>query len=1848
MLMKKGLFTRIVAGVMSLVMIFTIMPYAGTPALAADTGSSTTYDADNPDWIEIEEGFEDQFSLNMLAAFLRYQKGEPEKNAEKECSTYIMSNDGWDNRFVDDTMYIRLKSDITFKTKYDYTTSYDGTNNEGVNTMWYQTGGWTHNFPVYGNKVLDLNGHKIKIELTGEQVGAPLFKIMYGANLTIVDSKGGGKMIANSDLVDEYFDLFWVYRGGELVLNAPGAEFKSGYSKEEWLMSAYKQNRKPDQSDNDYGYNGYGRKLANGTAVTVRGGGKLTLAGGTVEGRGFSQISKYGYSDYGYGNSDYKAPIRCAAIKALASSTVHIIDGNVYGMGCADAMQINKSADITIEAGVFDVKKVDRVILPNADREGNMTGAEVIGATVAGMLGSLVSLFSSEEQENYMDGSYGMLGIPDSVFTALGSDKGQAVEVLCGDKKVAGTGVRGIYGYDRDWADNNGESVTIRPKSGKSTMDDRVSITPTSGMYSWTTDADDSEGLKVDVSIDKRYFSDRANELSKRYYRERKGNVYGLKDSDREYYLNYKFTLYDNDGDKVAYLGELRMPASSTSISGVNLARLYDYSGSGDSPEYPLEKWKKLSKGWYTVRCEVTEIWKGEHTYKTAWHNYLELNIRDDKHGVLNNLVEANFSPVIEVSHGRNSSYTGENKDVPIIGVSLTSETYQALYDAYKENYTYPNGQLAIPGNAKYTDVMVEYKVWDYDPDGNTLVDSSGIYSIDRSQGLWCPTPGLKVITAELCIPRYKMWQGTEAEPLIEGYDYIEVSRNFLLLPKMTIMDGNNRPDMDMPFATLQDGQIALMRPLNAISDDLKDKGSLSWQWYFFPEMHDWYDSEGYVGFTHLDSDEDGYVKIQNDGTYRLKCTYKPTQDGKPTQVFDSVPIDITSNNTERLTATLAISKTEPITVNQLGDTTLTLSCSNYWDEIETVQFSMKGRPNSVAYSKPIQLEGNGDHEYTIKLSEFAGIADELAKLEKDETGDPSGEYTFRAFVIGKEEKVYSKYRIYSNDVTLTVAKAAEGYSLTANGKILGLGGKGQQVADAAIPLYLDSNSRNVTFSTQYYPDNATYDSKFVGKSNIHYQWEVVSGDSISLASPQAESSSSTMKATINKPGTSLIRVAKYAGGINDDNNGKTITYFKVCVPVTEIEFTQPDYQSKIGQYYRDVQPTVVAKATCGVSLTGTDAFDFSYVEDGAKYSPVYRENGTSSNNDKIVAANDKGDIVYKFHLKDGQSYPLKQYDEDTYVVDTSAVKMSIKQSDGSSVTKTAKDWEVYYNVDSESCSLGTSAPSPNQAYFKLAQDVFVKDASATYIDVVTIATTEPGVGDPINEKITVYTDGGYERYPQPLYGQYKAANVFSLSGVQVADSGNANLNRAIIMPYQSEVSKASADTAGAPYTDADGAKPESGKSSGNDAILNGVYENGTYYNTLQLVTNKNTTADGTKYYFSPDCTVILNGHLLDFGDRTMYNSGYSTLSFSYFYDVGDVNTVNYLSLAGIKPLQGNTPADCEDVTATGYAFENGAANEAQVYLKQLTWFVDKDGNGEYDDGEEVKVEWTYITDEDGTKQISGYDAANSNLWWDGTFLPGVQYSALVEIGTDDSATRLAEAVEVSCDGKGVSLTGGQKTFVVTFDADKTIRTIHIATASGAAAANPANRDPLGVFNASNQGYKVSRFDIYANDPVYDDVSVNNVDIGKFQINKKLNDQTLAVGKYWMVMTFEPNSGYTVADTVKVLVNGSAEGEFGYGLEQVKDIYVAAQTSYVNAWRTFEVTEGNTDEDDDILLGDVNGDGEVTAEDLVMLAQHVAKIIQITDSRSLSCADVTKGDAIDANDLVMLAQYVAKIISSFD
>ncbi|MCC8077999.1 MAG: leucine-rich repeat protein, partial [Oscillospiraceae bacterium] len=112
-----------------------------------------------------------------------------------------------------------------------------------------------------------------------------------------------------------------------------------------------------------------------------------------------------------------------------------------------------------------------------------------------------------------------------------------------------------------------------------------------------------------------------------------------------------------------------------------------------------------------------------------------------------------------------------------------------------------------------------------------------------------------------------------------------------------------------------------------------------------------------------------------------------------------------------------------------------------------------------------------------------------------------------------------------------------------------------------------------------------------------------------------------------------------------------------------------------------------------------------------------------------------------------------------------------------------------------------------------------------------------------------------------------------------------------------------------------------------------------------------------------------------------------------------------------------------------------------------------------------------------------------------------------------------------------------------------------------------------------------------------------------------------------------PATGHNYVSEVTKEATATQDGVTTYTCTECGDTY----TESIPATGTSDATSG-----------DLNGDDEVNASDLTILARHVGKVETMEDETALANADVTGDGNVDASDLTRLAQYVGKIISSLD
>ncbi|HAU51285.1 MAG TPA: hypothetical protein DCW43_05915, partial [Clostridiales bacterium] len=250
---------------------------------------------------------------------------------------------------------------------------------EGDMPVWAELGS--------GVKTLDLNGRLLEVEVDNLQARQGfLFKIPYGAKFVVNDSRGTGEIFFNGYMYAatkgtaglheaaleyaQHRNGFWV-DGGELEFN--GGTLVGGRSKEQYIGYALEVGFYPYNFETA----GQGRIDAQcrqqinciGIFMTT---GSTVINGGTIEGRGYEQLSyilerKYadvkGYMDNPMWWEGTLHDNRASAIKAKGGTLV-INNGRIVGRGNANAISVGSTYSTVIRGGSFECFSLDNIIVP--------------------------------------------------------------------------------------------------------------------------------------------------------------------------------------------------------------------------------------------------------------------------------------------------------------------------------------------------------------------------------------------------------------------------------------------------------------------------------------------------------------------------------------------------------------------------------------------------------------------------------------------------------------------------------------------------------------------------------------------------------------------------------------------------------------------------------------------------------------------------------------------------------------------------------------------------------------------------------------------------------------------------------------------------------------------------------------------------------------------------------------------------------------------------------------------------------------------------------------------------------------------------------------------------------------------------------------------------------------------------------------------------------------------------------------------------------------------------------------------------------------------------------------------
>ena len=249
-------------------------------------------------------------------------------------------------------MYLKAAGNVTITITGDITHTHD-MGSEGHKTL-----------EVYGNKIINLNGHKIECvdktsntivggEVVTVESERTMFHVDGSSSLTINDSKGGGEIAFKGDHLKEsknYFhyakrDVFSV--DGTLVVNA--GKITAGSQGKEYIY-------KGEEIESVWGslysdWSGNVQQVTWGTAANVNEGGKLIVNGGELYGRGIHVYQNTKTNKAVMGQRDEVVYIAEGAEASVNGGSFIALEGaNVFaGDGVKDGLKVRD--------GKFELKK---------------------------------------------------------------------------------------------------------------------------------------------------------------------------------------------------------------------------------------------------------------------------------------------------------------------------------------------------------------------------------------------------------------------------------------------------------------------------------------------------------------------------------------------------------------------------------------------------------------------------------------------------------------------------------------------------------------------------------------------------------------------------------------------------------------------------------------------------------------------------------------------------------------------------------------------------------------------------------------------------------------------------------------------------------------------------------------------------------------------------------------------------------------------------------------------------------------------------------------------------------------------------------------------------------------------------------------------------------------------------------------------------------------------------------------------------------------------------------------------------------------------------------------------------
>ena len=848
-----------------------------------------------------------------------------------------------------------------------------------------------------------------------------------------------------------------------------------------------------------------------------------------------------------------------------------------------------------------------------------------------------------------------------------------------------------------------------------------------------------------------------------------------------------------------------------------------------------------------------------------------------------------------------------------------------------------------------------------------------------------------------------------------------------------------------------------------------------------------------------------------------------------------------------------------------------------------------------------------------------------------------TGEYVFRVVAIGYVSGV--KYEVYSNTITVKYEKHATGYSLYIAGTDTVL-----TKNESEVGTYIMGYSNRLNLVMYWLPMDATY-TDLTAKG-----WK--------SSNPEVATVDEYGRVTTHSPGTA--RITYYTRWEKDNSLHECSV--DIIVPIYEFKIQTPKLTDHIGEKFVDVLPVVTAvRSYNGEWVTGEKAQACLTVETlkiSSQFKKYYEHIWES-----VIAYNDAPEITYMFKPTEGNTFYLRHVMYNYYLPDIDTVGCN-GFDNSQSVYELSKFGATYpssygvygYNPDTTS--------NPWNAYLLLTRYAdFLYEPGTTYIDTLEITTNEPYAGD---NRVWKFDDKHYQ------YMDLKFGGLENITAVDLVWSYASKLNETI-------------NGSGVPYEDASSEQHSTGALEyascfvyGEDGISllppTKKYESGLYMHKLAFKIGSFGEAD-SKYRLAPDAKIYINGHYMPFAQLTD-SYGRSRIDVDYYFSVGEPEPYGGADdkhLMLVKPQDyvrtGSPMPDVFDFRVVWKDKLDDAGRNVETKLSVLgvTWFIDRNGNGKFDAGEDANI----------------FDAK-------GNALPNTVYSGVLALAAEDNANvRFAEPCRLYLGGGNYALidennltvtftlgadycelhtgmilptggaTGSFKMFTLRATAalnGLSITDEHIEKEDGTVltASQPMNAGTTYYYCITYQ-YEPSFFlaTDYPELPADARVVIDGIELGNDAwelTTKTVGDKVYYSGFKVRIPCWAEGTGRTVSGTITTFLDGTdavtvtltREGDSSpsyakvvYGNSATYTFDSVAEGTYTmtvskknHVTRTEKVVVGATTVTKNMKVhpkGDINGDGKITTLDYMKTNAYVKGTVTLTEYE-LKCADVIGTD----------------------